>query len=73
MEDVINNYGIPIIQSTRAMSGEVPISDISSQTALHIASGYLNPMKSRILLGILLAQGKNMTQIADAFVGSTDD
>lgn len=73
MEDVINNYGIPIVQSTRAMSGEVPISDVSSDTALHIASGYLNPMKSRILLGILLSHGKNMTQIAKAFVGSTDD
>ena len=73
MEDVINNYGIPIVQSTRAMSGEVPVSDISSDTALHIASGYLNPMKSRILLGLLLAHGKNMTEIADAFVGSTAD
>jgi L-asparaginase len=30
-------------------------------------------MKSRILLGILLAHGKNMTEIAEAFVGSTDD
>ena len=55
------------------MSGEVPDSDISSDTALHIASGYLNPMKSRILLGLLLAHGKNMTEIADAFVGSTAD
>ncbi|KAE8451192.1 hypothetical protein EG329_004356 [Mollisiaceae sp. DMI_Dod_QoI] len=73
MEDVINNYGIPIVQSTRAMSGEVPISDVSSDTALHIASGYLNPMKSRILLGLLLAHNKNMTEIAAAFVGSTDD
>jgi len=73
MEDVINNYGIPIVQSTRAMSGEVPISDVSSSTALHIASGYLNPMKSRILLGLLLAHGENMTQISDAFVGSTAD
>jgi L-asparaginase len=73
MEDVINNYGIPIVQSTRAMSGEVPVSDITSDTALHIASGYLNPMKSRILLGLLLAHNKNITEIADAFFGSTDD
>ncbi|KIM98508.1 hypothetical protein OIDMADRAFT_56865 [Oidiodendron maius Zn] len=73
IEDVINNYGIPIVQSTRAMSGEVPTSDISTDSALHIASGYLNPMKSRVLLGILLAHNKNMTQIAKAFAGSTDD
>ncbi len=55
------------------MSGEVPISDISSTTALHTAAEYLNPMKSRILLGLLLTHGKNVTEIADAFVGSTAD
>ena len=38
MEDVINNYGVPIVQSTRAMSGEVPASDVSSDTALHSMS-----------------------------------
>lgn len=38
-----------------------------------VASGHLNPMKSHILLGILLAHGTNMTEIAQAFVGSTDD
>ncbi|RDW89284.1 putative asparaginase [Coleophoma cylindrospora] len=73
MEDVINTYGIPIVQSTRAMSGEVPSSDVASDTALHIASGYLNPMKSRILLGLLLAEGKNITEIAATFAGSTND
>jgi L-asparaginase len=72
MKDVIN-YGIPIVQSTRVMSGEVPISDISSTTAVHTATEYLSPMKSRILLGLLLAHGKNVTEIADDFVGSTAD
>jgi L-asparaginase len=73
MKDFINNYGISIVQSTQVMSGEVPISDISSTTALHTAAEYLNPMKSRILLGLLLTHGKNVTEIADAFVGSTAD
>lgn len=71
MEDVISNHSIPIVQSTRAMSGEVPSTGVASDTALHIASGYLNPMKSRILLGLLLAHGKNMTEIAEAFAPST--
>lgn len=38
IEDVINNYGIPIVQSTRAMSGEVPTSDVSTDSALHSRS-----------------------------------
>ncbi|TGO55916.1 hypothetical protein BOTNAR_0234g00060 [Botryotinia narcissicola] len=70
MEDVINRLNIPIVQSTRAPNGEVPLSDISSETALHIASGYLNPQKSKVLLGILLALEKNSTEISDAFAGS---
>lgn len=70
MEDVINRLNIPIVQSTRAPNGEVPLSDISSETALHIASGYLNPQKSKVLLGILLALEKNSTEISEAFAGS---
>ncbi|KAG9232401.1 Asparaginase/glutaminase [Amylocarpus encephaloides] len=71
MEDVIANKIIPIVQSTRAMSGEVPSSGVESKTAMHIVSGYLNPYKSRILLGLLLAHGKNMTEIAAACLPST--
>ncbi|KAF7890015.1 uncharacterized protein EAF02_002430 [Botrytis sinoallii] len=70
MEDVINRLNIPIVQSTRAPNGEVPLSDVSSETALHIASGYLNPQKSKVLLGILLALEKNSTEISEAFAGS---
>ncbi|KAF3765289.1 hypothetical protein M406DRAFT_60076 [Cryphonectria parasitica EP155] len=73
IEDVLNRFEIPVVQSFRTASGEVPLSDISSTTASHIASGYLNPQKSRILLGLLLAHGKNLTEIADAFSGSVDD
>jgi L-asparaginase len=59
VEDVLNNYNVPVVQSMRINSGEVPLRDVSSQTAIHIASGYLDPEKSRILLGLLLAEGKN--------------
>lgn len=68
INDVIARYGIPVVQSTRAMSGEVPSLDLPN-----IASGYLNPMKSRILLGLLLAHEKNITEISAAFKGSTAD
>ncbi|KAK4942889.1 hypothetical protein LTR10_017465 [Elasticomyces elasticus] len=73
IEDVLNRLEIPIVQSFRTASGEVPLSDVSSTTASHIPSGYLNPQKSRILLGLLLAQGKNLTEIAAAFSPSVDD
>lgn len=63
---------IPVVQSMRTVNGEVPLSDVSSDTATHIASGYLNPQKSRILLGLLLSQGKNITEIADVFALGTD-
>jgi len=73
IEDVLNRLKIPIVQSFRSVNGEVPLTDVSSTTAAHIASGYLNPQKSRILLGLLLAGGKNMTEISATFSGSTDD
>ncbi|GLB11770.1 hypothetical protein AtubIFM57258_008640 [Aspergillus tubingensis] len=72
IEDVINRLEIPVVQSMRTVNGEVPLSDVSSDTATHIASGYLNPQKSRILLGLLLSQGKNITEIADVFALGTD-
>ncbi|CAD6444737.1 bc3f50b9-332b-4c8b-b272-0f414520cec8 [Sclerotinia trifoliorum] len=65
IEDVINRFNIPVIQSTRVQNGEVP--EFESETALRITSGYLNPQKSRVLLGILLALDKNITEIKDAF------
>lgn len=64
--DVIARFGIPVVFSTRAMSGEVPSVELPQ-----IASGYLNPMKSRVLLGLLLAHGRNITEIGEAFKGST--
>ncbi|PWY88892.1 L-asparaginase [Aspergillus sclerotioniger CBS 115572] len=72
IEDVLNRLEIPVVQSMRTVNGEVPLSDISSETATHIASGYLNPQKSRILLGLLLAEGKNITEIANVFALGTD-
>ncbi|KAE8353019.1 Asparaginase/glutaminase [Aspergillus coremiiformis] len=63
VKDVIAKHGIPVIASTRTGNGEVPSSDESTQ----IASGYLNPAKSRILLGLLLAEGKSVAEIKEVF------
>ncbi|PYH88939.1 L-asparaginase [Aspergillus ellipticus CBS 707.79] len=72
IEDAINRLEIPVVQSMRTVNGDVPLSDVSSDTATHIASGYLNPQKSRVLLGLLLAEGKNITEIAEVFALGTD-
>ncbi|PCG88791.1 L-asparaginase, type II [Penicillium occitanis (nom. inval.)] len=72
---VVNKHKIPVVNSFRSANGEVPDSDIgnSSSQAIRIPSGYLNPQKSRILLGLLLAEKKNLNEIRDVFLGSTDD
>ncbi|KAB8233533.1 asparaginase ahrA [Aspergillus alliaceus] len=63
ISDVTSKHNIPIVASTRTGNGEVPSSDETTQ----IASGYLNPAKSRILLGLLLAEGKSVEEINEAF------
>ncbi|KAE8341260.1 hypothetical protein BDV24DRAFT_174902 [Aspergillus arachidicola] len=63
MEDITTKHNIPIVASTRTGNGEVPSSAESSQ----IASGYLNPAKTRVLLGLLLAQGKSVEEVRAVF------
>ncbi|KAB8212427.1 L-asparaginase type II [Aspergillus parasiticus SU-1] len=63
MEDITTKHNIPIVASTRTGNGEVPTSAESSQ----IASGYLNPAKTRVLLGLLLAQGKSVEEVRAVF------
>lgn len=59
----MDNHGdLPIVSSTRTNNGEVPYSDSGD-----IASGFLNPPKSRILLGLLLAKGYGVKEIRDVF------
>jgi L-asparaginase len=55
VETILNHDNMPVAQSMRNTSGELPLSDVSSQTAMHSTSGYLDPEKSGILLGLLLA------------------
>ncbi|KAL4884363.1 Asparaginase/glutaminase [Aspergillus karnatakaensis] len=58
----LSDTGFPIVRSTRTGSGEVPYSDSGS-----ISSGFLNPPKARILLGLLLAKGNGVEEIREAF------
>ncbi|KAL6250045.1 hypothetical protein RBB50_002346 [Rhinocladiella similis] len=73
LEDVMNRFKIPIVQSYRTNAGEVPLSDVSSTTATHIGSGFYTPQKSRILLGLLLATDNSFADISSAFAQSRVD
>ncbi|KAL2798284.1 Asparaginase/glutaminase [Aspergillus keveii] len=62
--ELIEEKEFPIVRSTRSPSGEVPFSESGDGG---ISSGYLNPQKARVLLGLLLAKGKNFADILEAF------
>ncbi|KAL3481141.1 Asparaginase/glutaminase [Aspergillus californicus] len=62
ISEIITETSFPIVSSTRTGNGEVPYSESGS-----ISSGFLNPAKSRILLGLLLAEGKKLEGIRAAF------
>ncbi|KAI5298580.1 serine/threonine protein kinase, CMGC, CDC2/CDK sub [Ascosphaera pollenicola] len=68
-EKIAKEKSIPFVFSYRTGSGEVPAADVSEEG---IASGYLNPQKSRILLELLLAKGYNTTEIKNVFAKGTD-
>ncbi|GAA5862422.1 hypothetical protein JCM8547_007635 [Rhodosporidiobolus lusitaniae] len=63
--DALVDAGIPIIRSTKINNNAVVPGDYAGV----IASGFLNPVKSRRLLQILLSVGKNNTEIQEAFEG----
>ncbi|KAL3493010.1 Asparaginase/glutaminase [Aspergillus germanicus] len=62
--ELIEEKEFPIVRSTRSPSGEVPFSESGDGG---ISSGYLNPQKARVLLGLLLAKGKSFADILEAF------
>ncbi|KAL2853073.1 Asparaginase/glutaminase [Aspergillus pseudodeflectus] len=62
--ELIEEKEFPIVRSTRSPSGEVPFSESGDDG---ISSGYLNPQKARVLLGLLLAKGKSFADILEAF------
>ncbi|KPV74482.1 uncharacterized protein RHOBADRAFT_31954 [Rhodotorula graminis WP1] len=58
--------GIPVVASTKINNGVVA-PDEDPAAGSYISSALLNPVKSRRLLQILLALGKNATEIREAF------
>ncbi|BGP18326.1 hypothetical protein JCM10213_008499 [Rhodosporidiobolus nylandii] len=63
--DSVIASGIPIVRSSKINNGFVVPGDYDGP----IASGNLNPVKSRRLLQILIALGKTNDEIKDAFEG----
>ncbi|KAI9371985.1 Asparaginase/glutaminase [Aspergillus egyptiacus] len=59
---LVDEKCFPVVRSTHTGNGEVPFSESGS-----ISSGFLNPSKSRILLGLLLAEGKKIEEIREVF------
>jgi L-asparaginase len=68
--DVVAKHGIPVVLSHRTVNGEVPTADITGDNS-KIASGLFNPQQSRILVGLLLAEGKKVKEIREVFEKAT--
>lgn len=60
---------IPVIYSKRSMDGTVPIGALPKMenNTFLVASGYLNPQKSRLLLQLCLDKGLNIHEIRRTF------
>ncbi|CCF57175.1 hypothetical protein KAFR_0C01820 [Kazachstania africana CBS 2517] len=77
MPDGVNafclNMKIPVIYSKRSMDGMIPIANLpKDKEGSHcnvIASGYLNPEKSRILLQLCLAENYSLNEVRRVFNG----
>lgn len=77
--ELVGNYGaaLPVVYSKRAMDGMVPTGSLSKlknskgEPLLSnvIASGYLNPQKSRLLLQLCLYEGMSSASIRKVFTG----
>ncbi|KAJ5973640.1 hypothetical protein N7481_010850 [Penicillium waksmanii] len=72
IDDIVSRTNVPVILSHRTVNGEVPTADITGDTAkTRIASGLHNPQQARVLLGLLLAEGKRFDEIRTVFGKAT--
>jgi L-asparaginase len=62
-EELFNTTGLPMVASHRSPDGFVP----SADEDFAIASGFLNPQKSRVLLQLALTVGYGYEEIKNAF------
>ncbi|KAJ5357302.1 hypothetical protein N7541_004460 [Penicillium brevicompactum] len=70
--EVVEKHNIPVVLSHRTVNGEVPTADIMGDNAkTQIASGMYNPQQSRVLLGLLLAEKKDLKEIREVFLKAT--
>jgi L-asparaginase len=54
------------------VNGEVPTADFTGEDAqTKIASGLFNPQQARVLLGLLLAEKKDLKEIREVFLKAT--
>lgn len=77
LPDIVNekclSLGLPIVYSKRSMDGMIPTANLplpkADTKSNIIASGYLNPEKSRILLQLCLSQSYSQHEIRLVFNG----
>lgn len=74
VNDMILSLSIPVVYSKRSMDGMIPRANLPKQKDNKpcniIASGYLNPEKSRILLQLCLFEQFSTEEIKDVFSGA---
>ncbi|SCU79647.1 LADA_0B02190g1_1 [Lachancea dasiensis] len=74
VNDVVLELSIPIVYSKRSMDGMVPTANLPKQKSGKrsniIASGFLNPEKSRILLQLCLFEKFGLSEIREVFKGA---
>ncbi|KAL6946634.1 L-asparaginase 1 [Hanseniaspora osmophila] len=68
LDNYLSKLEIPVIYSKRSMDGMVPIVNVPNSINC-IASGYLNPEKSRILLQLCLYSQYSLKEIRESFNG----
>lgn len=65
----VSLFNKPIVYSKRSMDGMIPIANLPKNGNNIIASGYLNPEKSRILLQLCLLSNYSLDEIKYVFNG----
>ncbi|CDO93849.1 unnamed protein product [Kluyveromyces dobzhanskii CBS 2104] len=73
VNEMCMKLSVPIVYSKRSMDGMIPVANLpmppSDPSSTIIASGYLNPEKSRILLQLCLKQQYSMKKTRAVFAG----
>ncbi|KAL4915660.1 Asparaginase/glutaminase [Aspergillus aurantiobrunneus] len=71
INNIVARTGIPVVLSHRTVNGEVPTATVTDNKKTQIASGIFNPQQARVMLGLLLAEGKGFEEIRKIFGKAT--